>query len=115
MSVAVITIFATLLNIVGSYAIQLSGRANPTLARSMVKRLTVLSAKVFELIERTNEKANLNSIDELKTELATISIHMQYLNEAIDQQVYDWEQFHKEAIQEVLDQIPKVDNTESSK
>lgn len=83
------------------------GRANPTLARSTVNRLLNLIRKIDSISLQVDETLISSGIEKTEQQLRETRIHLGYISDSLKEQFYDWQQFHKEALEELLAEYEK--------
>lgn len=78
-----------------------NGRADPSLARSAVRRLIELTARAGQARIAAEQAYELSSPADAKKAMGLISVQLSYIEEGIAGGAKDWAEFHPDAIRKL--------------
>lgn len=98
---SVYVVFASVLQIAGGVTFAKVGRADPTHARSAVRRLhrMAVGAHSARIIV---EQAEGQPAAKQQKALGEISVHLSYIEESAVDAIEDWNEFHRDALAKIL-------------
>lgn len=100
---AVLVILAGVLQIGGGATIAKVGRADPSHARSSVRRLLQIARRTSEARKQVeaayDEQAHVKS----RPLLGQVSVHLSYIEDAAVLAVEDWTEFHRDALRDIVE------------
>ena len=78
------------------------GRANPTLARSTVNRILNMGNKIDDVSENIDLVLDNPTVERTERSLREARIHLDHFRTSLEEQLYDWQQFHKDVVFELF-------------
>lgn len=95
-----LVVITSVLQIASAASFSGNGRADPSLARSAVRRLLSLTERTG-VARRLAEQAEFGTPAHAKKAMGTLSVQLSFIEEGIADAAKDWAEFHPEAIKKL--------------